>query len=1048
MPQSPSPPPPVHVRFGRFELDEARHVLLENGAPVRIGPKPLALLFHLARHRDRVVRKEDLLQAVWPGVSVSEDAVWQVVRKARQALGETAAAEHAIVTVRGVGFRFGGGARDVALAPPGESSSSALEPSASSVVGRESELGKLRASLSRAVSGVGGLVLITGEAGIGKTRLAEELVPLAGAAAAEVQRARGLEAAGTPAFWLWAQVLRGCAESWAPDRLRAALGGGASELARIAPELCERIELDAPRSADVRAAQPRLLDALVRFLKRAARTRAQLVLLDDLQWVDADSLRALAFLADELRRERVLVVATVRDDDLARSEAVQDVLIEWEKAEALVKLPLERLGPDDVRRLVEQQTGQRPSPDVIETLHRRTGGNPFFVRQVLGLAASATGGAAAAAPHAEPIPLRPDAIPLGIRRAASRRLAALSAACRETLEVAAALGPEFPLALLTRAGDCSTETSLLALDEAGSARIAVAPDVAGGPWRFSHDLVREVLLAELPGPRRAALHRQAARALEELHGGHLAPVVPALAYHYAQAAPLLDGGEAVDYAKWAGDLARSVSAYADAAAHYEGALRALDLRPQADPRRRAEILVALGWALQSAGRTTRSREVLRDAAAVSRAVGDPNLFALAALGVAEFFVSLGNPAATALLQEALGRLETESGILRIWVESALAIQLVGERGRYDEAQEHAVNAERAARALGAGRTLAAALLARASVERVSPQSTARLRMALADEACALVCGRGDETIEVMASLTRHAAVMELGERAAADEELERLERLLRRLRSPYWRSLLPMLRSGHALVDGRFAEAEALAGVAFGASELPFFPYEMSLATAIGAVRFHQGRGEEISALLAPLLALHPRPAVALQAARVMGLLEAGRPEEARRGLQAFAREGLEKLVGTDNWTFSLTLLAWACFELEDADTARALIPLLAPRANECVDVSNGQFCAGPVGFPLGLCALACGDLEAADGFFAAALERAEGLRSPVWRAWVRAMQSRTEARRAGGAARARVVAQEARAIAEPLGMARLVQALAPLPLAAARAPRASRRPA
>ena len=108
--------PPLHIRFGRFELDEDRHALLENGVAVSIGPKPLALLFHLARHRERVVRKDELLRAVWPGVVVTDDAIAQVVLKAREALGEVGARARIVATVRGVGFRFGVDAEPVGAA--------------------------------------------------------------------------------------------------------------------------------------------------------------------------------------------------------------------------------------------------------------------------------------------------------------------------------------------------------------------------------------------------------------------------------------------------------------------------------------------------------------------------------------------------------------------------------------------------------------------------------------------------------------------------------------------------------------------------------------------------------------------------------------------------------------------------------------------------------------------------------------------------------------------------------------------------------------------
>jgi DNA-binding winged helix-turn-helix (wHTH) protein/tetratricopeptide (TPR) repeat protein len=1016
--------PPLHIRFGRFELDEDRHALLENGVAVSIGPKPLALLFHLARHRDRVVRKDELLRAVWPGVVVTDDAIAQVVLKAREALGEVGGRARIVATVRGVGFRFG-----VDAEPVGATVAPVLAHAASSLVGRARELGVLRSALARAISGSGGLALVMGEAGIGKTRLVEELAAVAEQAGVEVHRARGQDAAGTPAFWLWAQILRGCAEHWDVERLRDTLMSGATELARVAPLLREKLALAPPMLADTEESRFRLYEALTRFVERAARVCPQVLVVDDLQWLDPDSLHALSHLAGELRGERVFVVATVRDDDLARRETLQDLVIEYEKLEALVRIPLRGLAPDDVGRLVEEQTGLRATAGVLAALQRRTGGNPFFVRQLIGLAT-----ASGADPDwsTEVASLERVAMPLGMRRLASRRLENLSPACRSLLELAAAISREFSLALVTRAHGGDRAEVLRTLDEGVAARIVAAEPKSPQSYVFTHDVVREVLLAELPTPRRGELHLQVAQALEAMHAGHLAPIVPALAYHYAEAAPLLEGSQAVDYAKWAGDLARGVAAYADAADHYERALRALELLPRADARRRAELLVCAGWAHQSAGRTTHARRVLEDAAAVARSAGDPELFAMAALGFAEFFVSPGSTAAVSLLREALAMWAGRQGGLRIWIESALAIQLVGDNFNLrDEAERLTASAEKSARSLGTRRSLAAALLARAFVARTASVETARQRIELADEATEVVRDRGEVTLEVMASVAREVAWMDLGERDAADRELLRLEHLLGRLHSSYWRAVVPAMRSARALLDARFDEAEALARSAFAASDLPSFPYELSLAGVLGAIRFEQGRGAEIVGMVEPLLRTYA-PYAVLRAAHVFALAEAGRLEDARRGLDALAEEGFEKLGITDNWTFTVGLLARACFAVGDAGAARALASLLAPRASECVDLSNGHLCTGPIAFYLALLALTCGDLDEADRHLSMSLARAESLRSPLYQAWTLAIRSHAQSRRGNAAARrsALRLADEARALATGHGMARLLREL------------------
>lgn len=1015
---------PLHLRFGRFELDEARCTLLEDGSPVSIGPKPLAILLHLARHRDRVVRKEELLEAVWPDTTVSDDAIWQSLFKVRAALGTDGA--KMIETLRGVGFRFVADAHDAATAD----AAAAPAPARPGFVGRESELALLRSALGRASAAGGGLVLLAGEPGIGKTRLAEMLLAEAQDAGMDVREACTREGPGVPAFWLWAQVLRGYASAWDPQTLRSGLGSGATELGRIAPELRELLQLELPESADHEETRFRLFDALGGFLQRASRVRPQVILLDDLQWADADSLAALAFLARELRRERVLFLATARDVDADRSQPFQDLVTEYAKSDTLLRVPLGGLTPSEVGLLVEAHTGVRPPDEVIALLHRKAGGNPFFISQVLALAPFVTDAAAGGPAGAS---LERLALPAGMQRVASKRLAGLGAACREALEVAAVVGTEFSFALVAQAHGGDRGGLLEALDEGAAHGVVVRTEADPSRWRFLHDLLRQVLYAELPGPRRATLHGRVAEALEALHAGHLAPVVPVLAHHYGEAAPLLGAGQAVHYAKWAGDLARQAAAYAEAVAQYERALRALALGPPA-PRRRAELLVCLAHALQSAGRNARAREVYEEAAAVARSEADAPLLAFCALGFADFFMVMADPAAIALLEEALSLQGPEHSRIRSRLQSALAVQLAGIPERQEEAARLAAEAEASARALGSGRCLAAALLAQSSLERMRPGGRPSRRRALATEAAAAIRGRGETTFEVMASLARHGALLEMGDLAAADAELARLEKGVKRLHSPHWRNVVPFLQAGRAMLEGRFDEAAPLGEAAFGSPELYDTPDLNYRAPLRLAVAYERGQSDELLAQADLLAELYP-DSLAARAVRVIGLAEAGRADEERCELEAMAAEGLAQIPGTLEWMLALGILSEVCADLGHAEIARRVYALLEPRADDWIVAGNGRYLFGPVALHLGQLALTFADLDTAERHLETALERAETMRSPPWRAHVLAALALVCEQRATSASRrrAKAFAREATTIAEDLGMARVLRKLAPL---------------
>lgn len=1015
-----SAPVPLRLRFGRLELDESRYALLRDGEPVGISPKPLAILFYLARHRDRVVRKDELLAAVWAGTVVTDDAVWRSIFRAREALGDTDPQTSAIETVRGIGFRFVADAHDlaepIAAAPAAESAP---------LVGRERELAVLRGAFARAAAGSGGLALVVGEPGIGKTRLAEALAPEARRAGAAIHESRSHEGPSAPALWLWTQILESMADPCAPDAFHALAGADAGELARAVPRLAGRLDAPPAPLADGEAASVRLLHALGRLLARAARVQPQLLLLDDLQWADPDSLWILAGLAPVLRRERVLVVATTREHELARSEPLQDVLIEHAKCESLVRVVLAGLEPAHVATLVELQTGASPDPDGVARLHRRTDGNPLFVREELELArlSDADERAAAETSHLSP----------GIRRVASRRVAGVAPATRAVLELAAVIGTGFELPLLARAYEGGREQLLTALDDATAARILDAPRPGATVRRFRHDLLREALASELPITRRAALHHAVAEALRDLHAGHLEPVVPALAHHFGEAAPLHGGALAARFSKWAGDLARQAAAHADAAAHYERGLRALALGGGPDPQRRAELLVALGYALRSAGRTGEARETLREAAALARGTGDAPLHAIAALGVAEFFMMIGDRIAIELLEEALGRLPATEDALRIRLQSALAIQLAEVNGRQDEAARLAHAAEAQARQRRGRRSLASALLARTIVERTHPDGSAPARLALATEAEEVVRGRGETSLELMSCLARHGALLELGDRTAADAELERLTQWVKRVRAPYWHHLVPTMQAGRALLDGRFDDAEEhlrQAAGAGGAHTAP--PSPMALAPVLGALRLEQGRETEILASIEPLVEMFP-DYPAFQAAAQLAALAVGRADDARRRFERMARDDFRSVVGSVEWFFTVSMLATVCFELEAVGAVPALERLLAPRAGHWVSVGNGsRFLAGPTSQHLAALALTAGDLDAARRHVELALDRADAMRSPPWRAHALALRSWIGDRCAGADARrsARADARQARGIARELGMVRLLRQL------------------
>src|SRR3954452_24537461 len=298
------------------------------------------------------------------------------------------------------------------------------------LLGRGRELSELMAAFADARAGRGGLVLISGDPGIGKTRLARTLGDQARDAGAVVALARGWDGGGAPSYWPWLQVVRAVAAERDDELLAADLGAGARWVAQTAPELRERVDLLASDEAAAESEQARfaLFDAVAMFLRRVAADAPVVVLLDDLHTADLPSLLLLAFLARAIADAPVLVVSTHHDAGPNRGPEVEGVFGELSRFGR--RLHLGGLDTPDLRRLIAHRSGAAPSDELVQRLGAVTEGNPFFSDEVVRLLVSVG--------RDEPGAHLP--LPDGVRDAIRRRLQPLSAQARAALEAAAVAG--------------------------------------------------------------------------------------------------------------------------------------------------------------------------------------------------------------------------------------------------------------------------------------------------------------------------------------------------------------------------------------------------------------------------------------------------------------------------------------------------------------------------------------------------------------------------------------------------------------------------------
>jgi tetratricopeptide (TPR) repeat protein len=456
-------------------------------------------------------------------------------------------------------------------------------------VGRGRELAELQAALDDVGESQRHLFLVSGEPGIGKTRLVDELAATARARRFGVMWGRCWEGGGAPAYWPWIQVVRACFTAVEPEERRALLDSEvapniAHDVAQIVPEL-RHAGMELARSTpaaqlDPEQARFRLFDSVTNLLKNFARSRAMLIVLDDLHDGDQASLMMLRFFARELAGAPIIVVGTYRDLEVRRSPPLGKMIGELSREAR--SIPLMGLNEAEVADLVESIAGQRLDPRLVTRLYSATNGNPLYIDGIVRVMNAQKGRAPADLSDA------PFSIPGGVREAIHLRLGRLSQETGAILSAAAAIGNEFEARRCQLVGDASAAQIHPLLDEAAVAEVITA--LGYGRYRFSHALIREALYDDLDSNTRIRLHGKIAAVTEELYRDDLQPHLAELAHHFAEAGIT---EKAIDYCIQAGDAAQAVFAYDTAISHVEQAL-AMGESHGIEPARRAAALFRLG----------------------------------------------------------------------------------------------------------------------------------------------------------------------------------------------------------------------------------------------------------------------------------------------------------------------------------------------------------------------------------------------------------------------------------------------------------------------
>jgi class 3 adenylate cyclase/tetratricopeptide (TPR) repeat protein len=836
-------------------------------------------------------------------------------------------------------------------------------------VGRDRELADLERSLERAIGGRGHLVLVAGEAGIGKSLLADEFARRARAAGAHVFWGRSWEAGGAPAYWPWVQALRACVRAARPESLRADLGTGAADIAQLVPELRELLPDLPAAAAESEGARFRLFDSTASLLRNASHRRPLVVVLDDLHAADEPSLLLLQFLAPQLTETRVLVLGMYRETDLEGDHPLRPALAEFARAPGTSTLSLAGLTRDDVPQLIERISGTHPAEAVADAIYDETEGNPLFVVEVVRLLV-----AEGTLDDVAEGRVRRVALPAGVREVIDRRLRRLSEESRRILTLASVFGREFTLDLLAALSDVPTDALLDRLDDALRASLVTEAPGTFGRLRFGHALVREALYDELSQLRRIRLHRRAGEALEEIHAANPDPHLAELAHHFFMAAPGGELDKALEYGRRAGEQAVSMTAYEEAIRLYRMGLELLDLREPPDEELRCGLLLRLGDSKARAGDIAGARATFLDAAALAKKLGLADQLGRAALGYGGRFVwdaARGDPHLVPLLEDALRELPDVDSHLRARLLARLAAGPLRDdvdRERRDVLSREAVEI---ARRLGDPGTLAYALDGRYNA--VWWPSNLDERIGISSELVSAATEADDKERALQGHHYRALALLEAGDIAAVHAELEAKAKLAEQLRQPAQRWYLASVRATLATFEGRFEEAEELIAQAFALGERA----QGSIAAIYRAVHLHalrsaQGRLEEHEEPMRRAAGDFPTYVV-LRCVLADLYSELGRDVEAEALLDALAADDFAALPVNEEWLFGMSLLADVADAVGDERQAAVLYELMLPYA-ALNAVSAPDSCRGSVSRNLGILAAKLGRLDASAKHFEDAL--------------------------------------------------------------------------
>lgn len=882
-------------------------------------------------------------------------------------------------------------------------------------MGRERELGLLRTLVPRAPGDAARVVLMSGEPGAGKTRLARELAAeLSGEGVVVLYGA--CDTAVRVPYRPFVDALDGLMRRPLPEGLAEI---SIAELARVLPSARTLVGGDAVAAfSDPDTERHRLHLAIADLLELVSRRAPLLLVLEDIHWADTPTLLLLRHLA-RTGEARMLVVATYRDLGEVTASDLTDALIEIQRADAATSVRLETLTAQEISEFVSRNANVAPADELTSTITRLTGGNPFLVTELWRelLERHSLDNVDGVLRLTDPV----DAVatPDSVRTVVGHRLERLSPAATTLMETAAVAGSEFELGTLRAVAGLEEPDLLDAVDETERSGLISETATRGISYRFSHELVRLAVIDGLSATRRATIHLRVAETLarrdpKATQDGRLAE----LAHHYAAAASVGGSEPAIRYSLLAARAAAAGLAFDESA----DLLRTAITLGIADPRDAAAAHLELGYVSHRAGKASDALAAFRDTAQRARELDDADLLARAAIGFEEscWRPGIHDGGSVALLREAAAALGSEDSELRARVLGGLG-RALDLRGEAREAAAAADESIAMARRRGDHRALALTL-AGAWARGASPPEEIN---AMLSEALAIGEELGDAALcaEVIGWLV--PSCVSLCDHKQARRYLARLFEAASQQRQPFHLHVAEHYAAALALCDGDLAEAEAGAMRSHEWSRL-LIGRDASGAHGIQMfnIRREQGRLAELMPVVSVVVA---RGDAAWGPGLAAILAELGMTTEAERTLRRMVFEEFDH-ERRSLWTAALVYLSDAATLVADETAAERLYEALAPHTGSNVVVGHLVSCFGAADRYLGMLATVLGEWDIAERHFEAASELNARLGAPTWLAHTNCEHARMLRRRGRPRDRREAEARlrHALTVAESLGLPRV----------------------